>query len=103
MNRDIERPFSSVEAVRFGWRTTLGNLKPLLVLGLVGLLLALLSQTLDGPAARHSGGLRTLLSLAVQVLQVGVTMAYTRAALMLHDGRTTGRLLPGLTGHFPPT
>lgn len=93
------RPFSSEDALRFGWTTTKANLKPLLLIGLVGAFLALLGQALsgDGPA----NGLRALMLLAVQVLQVALTMVWIRVALSLHDGqRLEWTRLPGLFSDF---
>lgn len=85
MNGDTERPFSTSEALRFGWAKTLANLKPLLTIGAIGAFLALLNQALMGSGDRT--GARPLLGLVVQVLQAGVTMAFIRVALKLHDGQ----------------
>ncbi len=82
-----DRPFSSEEALRFGWTTTKANLKPLLLLGLVGAFLMLLGQALNGEGRGPSGGLQALMLLLVQVLQVALTLVWIRVALKLHDGQ----------------
>jgi len=94
-----EPSFSSAEALRFGWRTTMANLKTLLAIGAFGAFLAMLHQALTGDA-HHA---RPLLALVVQVLQTGVTMAFIRTALKLHDGDKVDLSRPGelLTGFFP--
>jgi uncharacterized membrane protein len=93
-----DRPFSSEDALRFGWTTTKANLKPLLLLGLVGAFLWLLNQALsDGPG----DGLRALLLLCVQVAQVALAMVWIRVALTLHDGqRLEWTRPPGFLGDF---
>jgi uncharacterized membrane protein len=75
--------FSTSDALRFGFRATLDNLKPLLLLGVAGAFLALLHQALATPPGQAS--LRSLLALAVQVLQMGVSFLFVRTALRLHD------------------
>ncbi len=92
MNDESERPFSSVEALRFGWAATRAHLKPLLGIGVLGAFLALLHQVLAQPEG--AGGLRQLLLMAVQVLQVGIAMAYTRAGLLLHDQKSIDGMRP---------
>lgn len=94
-----ERPFSSTEALRFGWATTRANLKPLLILGLVGAFLGLLSQSLTSPGTND--GLRALMNLFVQVLQIALTMVWIRVALRLHDGQKLDWARPAeLLGDF---
>lgn len=94
-----QSPFSSEDALRFGWTTTKANLKPLLAIGLVGAFLALLGQALSGEGPAN--GLRALMLLAVQVLQVALTMVWIRVALNLHDGqRIEWTRLSGLLGNF---
>jgi hypothetical protein len=93
--------FSITEALRFGWGKTKANLKPLLIIGLVGAFLSLLNQALTRP--QNVGGAGPLLALVMQVLQVGVTLAYVRAALALHDGQRVdlnrpAELLTGFVG-----
>jgi hypothetical protein len=85
VSNDTAVPFSSTEALRFGWKKTTENLKPLLIIGAVGAFLALLNQALTNPD--NPTGLGALLGLAIQVLQVAVTLAYVRVALKLHDGQ----------------
>lgn len=78
-------PFSSTEALRFGWNSTCSNLRPLLVIGLAGGFLGLLVQALRRPL--ESPGIAPLLAIAVQVLQAALFMALLRASLQLCDGR----------------
>ncbi len=92
MKDHTERPFSSLEAVQFGWAITKTHLKPLLVIGAAGFFLALLLRALAQPSG--DSGLRPLLQIVVQLLQPVVAMAYTRAALMLHDGKAVEELKP---------
>ncbi len=98
---DTTRPFSSAEALRYGWRTTQANLKPLLIISAIGGFLALLGQALTGPAGQTHP--RPLLGLAIQALQAGVTLAFIRVALALHDGRSVDydRPLELLRGFLP--
>ncbi len=77
----LSEPFSCEEALRFGWKTTRANLKPLLILGAAGASLSALNQALMN---RHGGGLP---SLGVQILEAAVGLAFVRAALKLHDGQ----------------
>ncbi len=91
--------FSTRGAIRYGWDTTLSNLKPLLLIGLVGAVLGALNSSLtsEGPNAAP----RALLALAVQVLQVGITLIWIRTALRLHDGQPVDLRHPGsLLGDF---
>ena len=74
--------FSTADALRFGWKKTKDNLQPLLWIGGAGAFLALLQAALNG--ARP--GLGSLLFMAVQVLQLGVTLAWIRVALWAYDG-----------------
>lgn len=76
---------SSSQALRFGWRTTCANVRPLLTLGLIGGFLELLQQALRDPA--HAPGLATLLRLALQLVQAALVMVFLRVALQLHDGK----------------
>jgi uncharacterized membrane protein len=85
VNKDTAIPFSSVDALRFGWKKTTENLKPLLIIGAVGAFLMLLNQALTGSGDRS--WIAPLLGLAVQVLQAAVILAYVRVALRLHDGQ----------------
>jgi uncharacterized membrane protein len=100
MNNDTARSFSSVEALRFGWTKTIANLKPLLIIGAVGAFLALLNQALRIPD--DTGGLSALLMIAVQVLEVALTLVYIRVALKLHDGEPLDVTRPAglLSGFF---
>jgi uncharacterized membrane protein len=85
MNGTTGSPFSGAEALRLGWAKTKTNMKPLLIIGAVGAFFALLQQALSRSSG--SAGLNGLLILVLQVLQVGVTLAYIRIALKLHDGQ----------------
>lgn len=85
MSNQSEQAFSIEEALRFGWVTTRANLKPLLLLGLVGAFLGLLNQALASPAPND--GLRGLMLLFVQVLQAALVMVWIRTGLLLHDGQ----------------
>jgi uncharacterized membrane protein len=98
---DDSRPFSSAEALRFGWAKTMANLKPLLIIGAVGALLTIVNSALSRPNSGSGGS--AFLSLIIQVLQVGVTLAFVRAALELHDGRPLDMGRPGelLAGFVP--
>lgn len=85
MDQQTERPFSSMEALRFGWATTREHLRPLLILGAVGAFLALLNHSLTQPSPNP--GVAPILALAVQLLEAALMMVYLRVALMLHDRR----------------
>jgi uncharacterized membrane protein len=85
------RIFSTTEALRFGWRTTMANLKPLLAIGAVGFFLGLVRTTL----LSRQGGIGPLLSIGIQVLQALVAMALMRVSLRLHDGQTIDWGRPG--------
>jgi len=95
-----ERAFSKSEALRFGWEKTKANLRPLLGIGAVGGFLGLLNQALTRPP--QSYGASALLALVVQVLQVGVMLAYVRVALRICDGKDAGLGTPAalLVGFF---
>lgn len=80
--RDV--PFSSAEALRFGWSTTTVNLRPLLVIGLAGGFVGLLQQALSR-SSENVGA--PILALILQVLQAALFMALLRASLQLCDGR----------------
>ncbi len=89
-----EAKISSTEAVRYGWKTTMANLRPLLVLSAIGALLALF----EGALGRSAEPLAGLSRLVVQALQIGLAMLWTKAALTLHDG---GKLeAPLVTGRL---
>lgn len=92
-------PFSSVEALRFGWKITRENLRALLVLGLAGGFLGLLHQALSRPS--ESPGIAPVLSVVVKVAQAALFMALLRASLQLCDGRAVDMDRPQeLLGHF---
>jgi uncharacterized membrane protein len=71
--------FTTGDALRFGWTETQAHLRTVLALSATGAFLALLQQAL---ANSHAG----LLSLAVQIIQAAVTLAFMRVALKLVDG-----------------
>lgn len=85
MSNERGQAFSIEEALRFGWKTTRANLKPLLLLGLAGAFLGLLNQALASPGP--GDGLRGLMLLFVQVLQAALVMVWIHTALLLHDGQ----------------
>ena len=101
MAEDIAHPFSSVEALRFGWAKTFANLRPLLIIGAVGAFFALLEQAFSVPGEERA--LRALLLIIVRVLQVALTLVYVRVALKLHDGEPVDVWRPGalLADFFP--
>lgn len=80
-------PFSIKEALRYGWRKTRENLGALIYIGAIGLFLASLNQMLSRPTQAPGTPPLLGLGLVVQVLQAGVTMAFIRTALAVHDGR----------------
>lgn len=98
MNEGVTQPFSSAEALRFGWRTTQANLRPLLILSAFGGFLGLV-----GGALRDRGAGAGLLGIGIQVLQAGVALALIRLALRLHDGGSADFERPRelLEGFFP--
>ena len=75
--------FTSAEALRFGWHETRAHLKSLLPIAFVAAFLALLQQAVQGPPAAS----RMLAATIINLVQVGVTMAWIVAALRLHDGQ----------------
>jgi Protein of unknown function (DUF975) len=98
--RGMETPriFTTTEALQFGWQQTRANLKTLLPIAVLAAFLALLQQALRGPP----DGLRALVSLGIQLLQVGVTMLWIHAALRLHDGEKLQwpQVFDGINGYF---
>jgi uncharacterized membrane protein len=92
------RIFSSTEALRFGWRGTMSNLKPLLAIGAIGALLSFVREALTS-----RGGAGVLLAVGVQILQAVVMLALIRASLKLHDGERIDWARPFdlLTGFVP--
>jgi uncharacterized membrane protein len=81
-----DRAFSTEDALRTGWNLTMANLRPLLGLGAVSAVLALLQSALREPGGGPPG-LRGLFSLAINVVQVGLSMVWIRTALRLREGR----------------
>jgi uncharacterized membrane protein len=74
--------FSPTDALKLGWTVTVANLVPLLLIGAVGTGLAIVNSALGQSA------LAGLVRVLVQAAEVAVLLAYTRAALSLHDGHT---------------
>ena len=72
--------FSIKEALSFGWSKTMDNLGPLLFLGGGAALLALMERGLSSQDV--------LLAIAAQLMQVALTLAGIRVALLLRDGKT---------------
>lgn len=92
-------PFSSGEALRFGWKATRENLRPLLILGLLGGFCGLLQQALTRPS--ESPGIAPVLGLVVQVVQAALFMAMLRVSLQICDGRSIDLNRPqDLLAHF---
>jgi len=100
MTDEIAVPFSSVEALGFGWAKTKANLRPLLAIGALGAFLVLLERALTTSA--DDDGLGWLLSLAIRVLQVGVMLIYARVALRVHDGESLNLAAGDLLADFFP-
>lgn len=84
-------PFSIPDALRLGWGKTKANVKPLLVVGVIGAFLALLDRAFT--AQGTTGG--RVLSVLVEIAQVGVTLAYVRIGLRLVDGQQLYQDKPG--------
>ncbi|MDO9018378.1 MAG: hypothetical protein Q8S73_06175 [Deltaproteobacteria bacterium] len=100
---EITRPFSSAEALRFGWRTTLANLTPLITLGAIGAVLAALGRALASPG--NGALVIPFLGPGIQVLQIALALAFIRVSLALHDGRPVdldrpAELLDGLLSYL---
>jgi uncharacterized membrane protein len=99
MGAPTTAPFSTEEALRFGWKATRENLRPLLILGLVGGFSGLLHQALTRPS--ESPGIAPVLGLVVQVAQAALFMAMLRASLQICDGRSIDLNRPqDLLAHF---
>jgi hypothetical protein len=81
-----DRAFSTEDVLRTGWNRTMANLRPLLGLGAVSAVLVLLQSALREPGGGPPG-LRGLFSLAINVVQVGLSMVWIRTALRLREGR----------------
>lgn len=99
--------FSSEQAIRYGWRTWKAHLRPLVGLALVSGFLALLQRGLSGPGGQLDG-LRALLNLGLQILQMAVTLIWIRTALKVHDGgapdfSNLGQQLSGFFGFLLTT
>jgi uncharacterized membrane protein len=75
--------FTSAEALRFGWQQTRAHLKSLLPIAFFAAFLALVQRAIQGQPTVARGLAATLIDL----VQVGVTMTWTLAALRLHDGQ----------------
>lgn len=90
------------QALDFGWKATLANLRPLLLLGAVGAVLSLFNGALTGKNAPVGAG---LLALFVQLAQLAVTLVMVRTALKVVDGEAPRLspiepLLQGYIGFF---
>jgi uncharacterized membrane protein len=89
--------FKGVDAVRYGWKTTQQNLRPLLIIGAGVALLSLFDAALG--SAR--GPLPGLTRLILQALQVAFALVGRKAALKLHDGgKLEAPLLAGQLGGY---
>lgn len=76
----MDPTFSIKEALAFGWSKTMANLVPLLFIGGAAALLAVMQRGLTSQDV--------LLALAIQLMQVALTLAWIRVALLLHDSET---------------
>lgn len=83
MSSSTAAVFSTADALRFGWTQMKEHLGPLLTLGLVGGVLAGLNQALT---SNGRGAGVAVLSLVLQLCQLGLTMATMRLALRIVDG-----------------
>ncbi len=101
MSDDTARPFSGVEALRFGWQTTQLNLRPLITLAASGALLAFLGSALSGP--NRGPAMNPFLGPGIELLQACVALAFIRVALKLHDGQPVDltKSMALLEGFFP--
>jgi uncharacterized membrane protein len=81
--------FKAADAVRYGWKTTHANLRPLLMIGAGVAVLSLF----DAALGNSREPLSALTRLILQALQVAFALIGTKAALKLHDG---GKLQPPL-------
>jgi uncharacterized membrane protein len=93
MTRDST--FSIKEALEFGWSRTRANLNPLLILGGIAAILAGLQRGLSPQDV--------FLVLAIQLMQVALTLIWIRVALMIHDGADLdwSKSLDFLDGYLP--
>jgi uncharacterized membrane protein len=88
--------FSTADALKFGWATWRTHTAPLLMLGVIGVMLAAISQALGRDGA---GG--ALLSLPVQLLELAIMLQLLRVSLRLYDGLPAGQLgLDQLKGYW---
>lgn len=81
MDTRIRPLFHAAEELQFAWAKTRQHLRPLLLIGGLSAFLALLNAS-----SGNREGLN-LLGLVVQLLQVGLTMAWIRVALRISDGQ----------------
>ncbi len=88
------------QALEFGWKATLGHLRPLLLLGAVGALLSLLHGGLTGKNAPP--GVWPL-ALVVQLAQLAWSLVLVRTALGLVEGHAPrlSPIEPLLRGFIP--
>jgi len=81
MQETAVRPFSTGDALRFGWDVFKKNLNPLVLFGVGSAFLALL-----GSALQQAGRVGAPLAFVVQLLQGLVMLALIRVGLKLLDG-----------------
>lgn len=79
--------FSTEEALKYGWARTRAHLRTVLIPGLIGGFLAMLSNALTAQGARGS----ELLVALINLLNVAVALIWIRMGLSLHDGRPIPR------------
>lgn len=91
----MDSTFSIKEALAFGWSKTMANLTPLLVIGGGAAVLAFMQRGLSSPDV--------LLAVAIQLMQVALTLIWLRVALLLHDGETPdwSKAIDLLDGYWP--
>lgn len=89
--------FSRRDAVSFGWDKMKPNLSAFLVLSMISFLIS----GIHGSLRQYPGHL-WLASLSLQLVHVGVTMAWTKAALLSHDGTraSSQNLVPTMQPFF---
>jgi hypothetical protein len=96
-----ERLIMPSEALRFGWRKAVSNLRPWLWLCGLGAFLSIVQNALSRPG--NGAPPHPLLALCIQALQIAVALAAFRVALRLADDQPAGDLKPKelLAGYFP--
>lgn len=73
--------FSTGEALKYGWGKANAHLRTVLIPGVIGGVLAMLSNALQGVRGAE------LVILLINLAQVAVALIWVRLALALHDGK----------------